>query len=499
MPLTETPDAPAAGEAPEQLGLPLPDLIQRPSGSLALPRAGRVFVNRNLEMSSIRWVGFDMDYTLAIYHQRAMDTLSVEQTVRRLIQKGYPEYLNGLHYDTRFPIRGLLIDKRYGHVLKMDRHKVVHRGYHGMRRLSRSELEELYQHKKIRPHTARYHWIDTLFALSEVTAYAAIVAAMEERGERVHYERLFTDVRVAIDEAHADGEVHRRILEKPGEYIAFDPQLAKTLHKLRSAGKRLFLLTNSPFHYTEGVMTHLLGKAMHEYPTWQHYFDFAVCAARKPDWFKASTPLSHRSNGELKPSKPTLDRHQVYEGGSLKDLERYLGVPGSSVLYVGDHIYGDILRSKKESAWRTAMIIPELEAEIGANEELAGHLKRDGELSLAMQQLEDELRFYQTRYKEVSKDKESDPTLRHRLKQQLERVRTELLAVEREQNNVSAAVDLRFHPYWGSLLKEHQEMSSFGLQVELYADIYMRQVSSLAGYSPMQLFRSPRDLMPHEL
>jgi hypothetical protein len=60
-------------------------------------------------------------------------------------------------------------------------------------------------------------------------------------------------------------------------------------------------------------------------------------------------------------------------------------------------------------------------------------------------------------------------------------------------------VDRTFHPYWGSLLKEENEMSGFGLQVATYADIYMRRVSNLLAYSPQQFFRSPHDLMPHEL
>ena len=34
------------------------------------------------------------------------------------------------------------------------------------------------------------------------------------------------------------------------------------------------------------------------------------------------------------------------------------------VLYVGDHIYGDILRSKKTLGWRTMLVIPELETEL---------------------------------------------------------------------------------------------------------------------------------------
>jgi len=34
------------------------------------------------------------------------------------------------------------------------------------------------------------------------------------------------------------------------------------------------------------------------------------------------------------------------------------------VLYVGDHIYGDILRSKKTLGWRTMLVVPELESEL---------------------------------------------------------------------------------------------------------------------------------------
>ncbi len=63
----------------------------------------------------------------------------------------------------------------------------------------------------------------------------------------------------------------------------------------------------------------------------------------------------------------------------------------------------------------------------------------------------------------------------------------------------SAEIDQRFHPYWGSLLKEANETSSFGDQVEEYACLYTSRVSNLLAYSPLQYFRSPRDLMPHEV
>jgi len=73
-----------------QLVLPVPlggDTVAAPS---RIPREERVWVNRNLKMSSVQWVGFDMDYTLAIYDQGRMDSLQVDATVERLIQRGYP-------------------------------------------------------------------------------------------------------------------------------------------------------------------------------------------------------------------------------------------------------------------------------------------------------------------------------------------------------------------------------------------------------------------------
>jgi 5'-nucleotidase len=498
--------SPAPGAAPataaHQLVLPIAGVSLLPPNSHAIQRKDRVFVNRDLRLAGIDWFGFDMDYTLAIYRQDEMDRLSVELTVERLIRRGYPAYLAQLEYDTRFPIRGLLVDKRYGHVLKMDRYKVVHSGYHGMQKLPREQLLELYHHKRIRPHTPRYHWIDTLFAMCEVTSYAAIVDAMEKRGEQLDHDKLFSDVRSAIDEAHADGTVYSVITADFPRYVERDPELARTLHKLRSAGKRLFLLTNSPFHFTDQMMTYLLGDAMPEYPTWRHYFDIVNCAAGKPRWFQEGRPLLERDGDNSRPVKSQLERGRIYEGGNLADFERLAGVQGSSVLYVGDHIYGDILRSKKESSWHTAMIIPELDAEIEAHEVCAEDLARQRALEEARDRLEDELRYYQNRFKELSKAAAPDAFVegeRSRIKRALDRIRADLRANVGEHDKLAERVSRRFHPYFGSLLKEQNEMSSFGLQVDLYADIYMRRVSCLRAYSPQQFFRSPYDLMPHEL
>ena len=66
--------------------------------------------------------------------------------------------------------------------------------------------------------------------------------------------------------------------------------------------------------------------------------------------------------------KNGLHRGHVYQGGNLQEFEEKTGILGEKVLYVGDHIYGDILRAKKSSVWRTAMIVQELEQELSLSE-----------------------------------------------------------------------------------------------------------------------------------
>ncbi len=516
-------------EAPphtQQLPLPLDDFSSHASGH-GIPRPARVFCNRNLKLSGIAWVGFDMDYTLAIYDQPAMDDLSIRATIDKLIKRGYPEFIKTVPVSTQFPVRGLLIDKRFGHVLKMDRHKHVHKGYHGFRELTKEELRTLYHSKKIRPATPRYHWIDTLYALSEVATYAALVDSMEKKGYAIDYAKLFTDIRECIDEAHRDGTILDEVIHNLPHFVHRDANLAPTLHKLRSAGKKLFLLTNSRAAYTEKMMSYLLGGAMSEYPHWKNFFDVIIVAATKPVFFTERRPLLERDGETTRPATSPLERGKIYEGGNLHDVERALGATGDEVLYVGDHIYGDILRSKKDSAWRTVMIMQELETEIAAYESCKEDFTLIETLDEQREHLEDDLRYYQARIKDLTRqielasggrartdasstrdlaasaaasssapDRDAD---RMRFKRAVERIRGKLRQIDAEITSMDRRIDLRFHPYWGSLLKEGAEQSSFGKQVDDYACLYTSRVSNFLAYSPQQTFRSPRDVMSHEI
>jgi 5'' nucleotidase family. len=50
--------------------------------------------------------------------------------------------------------------------------------------------------------------------------------------------------------------------------------------------------------------------------------------------------------------------------GSCDVFTQLIGAKGKDVLYIGDHIFGDILKSKKIRGWRTFLIVPELVQEL---------------------------------------------------------------------------------------------------------------------------------------
>jgi hypothetical protein len=59
-----------------------------------------VFCNRELKMSGIRAIGFDMDYTLAQYKQPAFDQLAFDGAVEKLVKKlRYPAEVLNFTYD----------------------------------------------------------------------------------------------------------------------------------------------------------------------------------------------------------------------------------------------------------------------------------------------------------------------------------------------------------------------------------------------------------------
>jgi len=370
-------------------------------------RRRRIFCNRNLRMDQVELIGFDMDYTLALYHQDRLERLSIELTLRKLVEdRGYPPAIRDLHYDPSWAIRGLMVDRELGNVFKMDRHSHVGRCYHGFRKLTPEERKQAYRNERINLSSDRYEWIDTLFGLPEAVMYVTLVDWFAQQQRRVDFDQLFGDIRLSIDEAHRDDTLKSVIRSDLGSYIVKDPELPETLHKLRSSGKKLFLLTNSLFDYTDAVMCFLFEGATTPYPSWRNYFDVVVVGGAKPGFFTGTRPfvaLDPANGAPLAGEVKQFQRDRVYQGGNVVAFEEMTGIRGENVLYVGDHIYGDIMRLRKQHMWRTAMIIQELDREIQVGERLGAQLRDLELLDRRRRNLESEIDFQALRLKRIQR------------------------------------------------------------------------------------------------
>ncbi|KAL7261935.1 hypothetical protein ACSBR1_000349 [Camellia fascicularis] len=358
----------------------------------------QIFCNRSLNMKSIVAVGFDMDYTLAQYKPETFESLAYEGTVRKLVYDlKYPPELLEWTFDWKYMVRGLVLDKKRGNILKMDQHKYVKVAYHGFRELSKEDKVATYGSTLIRDtfDEPNYALIDTLFSLAEAYLFAQLVDFKDNNPgkfpEDADYSFMYRDVRAAVDLCHRDGTLKQMVAEDPKRYINEDTLIVPMIKMLRDSGHSTFLVTNSLWDYTNTVMNFLCGPQTLDGGStsnfeWLRYFDVVITGSAKPSFFHDEnranlfevepesgmllntdngTPMPQVGVTSMLPLKSLNKNCRVSQGGTVGHLHKLLGIGSSSqVLYVGDHIYGDILRSKKVLGWRTMLVVPELEKEV---------------------------------------------------------------------------------------------------------------------------------------
>ncbi|MBU1699984.1 MAG: HAD-IG family 5'-nucleotidase [Candidatus Eisenbacteria bacterium] len=474
----------------------------------------RIYVNRSLRMDSIAAVGFDMDHTLAIYKSKPFETLAFEKAQQKLMVKwGYPKSVEDLKYDKDFVIRGLVVDKRLGNILKMDKHRYVSIASHGTRPLSDEVRKQIYSNRRIRLSSGNYSVIDTLFSLPEISLYAQMVDLIDkiaegEKGQRgrKEYRRLYEHVRDCVDEAHADDSIKKVIIKNPLQYTDIDPDLPQTLQQIRAHRKRLFLLTNSEPIYTDVIMSKLLSNKLRRLPHWTDYFDAVVLQAGKPDFF--THRLAFQPVNDIKNRVPIKNRRRIFIGGSVQELQKFLKVRGDQVLYFGDHTYGDILSSKHSSGWRTAMIIQDLEEGLAKVEQTTSMRKK----LLSLERRKDRLvgwRDFLERSKEgqlgrklaeaiLSRLNISTQEKRGGLEYHLGVLQKEILSLEEQIEGLESDLHMAFNPHWGPIFKAGRENSHFGAQVHSFACIYTSRVSNFLNYPVNKYFEAPHEYLPHE-
>lgn len=199
------------------------------------------------------------------------------------------------------------------------------------------------------------------------------------------YKSIFQDVRNSVDYVHFDGGMKQIVLSNLSRYVEKDERMPTLLKQLRENGRQTFLLTNSDFRYTNGIMSYLLG------PDWASFFDISVVDAKKPNFFAEGTVFRevNTTTGALKIGIHVgpLKKGSVYSGGSCDAFRALMKIKGRDVLYIGDHIFGDVLRSKKTRGWRTFLVVPELNHELSVWTERKPLFEQLGELDSQMAEL----------------------------------------------------------------------------------------------------------------
>jgi len=499
--------------------------VSEAAASAAIPASTNVFCNRALNLGGIQAVGFDMDYTLAEYVPETFDLLAYDGAIEKLVNTmGYPAAVLDLVYDPHAYMRGLVIDKKRGNLLKLDRHKYVKVAYHGLKRMTPEERKAIYATSfETAPAFTPpdFSTIDTAFLLVDACLFCQLVSYKDDHPDEVtkSYEQIYRDVRRAVDLCHCDGVIKDAVAVNPAKYIRSDPALATMLTALKQGGKQVFIVTNSLYDYTDVVLRHLLGAS------WLDYFDLVVCGARKPGFLlDPYLPIFQvRQDGSLENAEiispqdgaRLLQRSRVFQGGNWQHLHALLQLAsGSGLLYVGDHMYSDILRSKRTLGWRTLLIVPELRDELLTAEETRHLAAAVDEAYAERAAVEARLQHLEIRRSQLEIDSEVEALLEgdggaakaEALSEEALAELDERIAEARDQQRVlSSALNEAlcrqheaYHPAWGRLFKTGAQNSRWAQQVQEYACLYTSHVTNLVQFAPDTSFRALSDLMPHD-
>jgi HAD superfamily 5'-nucleotidase-like hydrolase len=465
------------------------------------PHARGIFCNRTLNLRAIRAVGYDMDYTLVHYRVEDWERRAYEHLKARLVSLGFP--VEGHQFDPQMVIRGLVVDTERGNLVKANRFGFVKKAMHGTRDVAFEVYREAYARTIVDLSEPRWSFLNTLFSLSEACLYAQLVDLLDAGAlpKAMGYADLWRMLREQMEAAHLEGHLKAEIIADPERFVVADPEAPLALLDQKHAGKKLLLITNSEWFYTVAMMRHAFDPYLPKGTTWRDLFDVVVVGARKPEFFTTRNPFFEvaTEEGLLKPVVGALREKAAYLGGSARELERHLGLSGDEILYVGDHMFGDVHVTKSVLRWRTALVLRELEDEVTALETFAPTEARIAALMQEKEAIEAEvcqLRVGLQRLKAGYGPR--PPTSPGEISSALNERKARLSALDQAIAPLARAASELANPRWGLLMRAGNDKSHLARQVERYADIYTSRVANFLHASPFVYLRSPRGSLPHD-
>ncbi|KAH9766599.1 HAD-superfamily hydrolase subfamily IG 5'-nucleotidase [Citrus sinensis] len=451
--------------------------IPSPSSARNSPRG--IFCSRTLNLRSISAIGYDMDYTLMHYNVMAWEGRAYDYCMVNLRNMGFP--VEGLAFDPDLVIRGLVIDKEKGNLVKADRFGYVKRAMHGTTMLS---------NRAVRWST------DWMKELLDPNLVPLIIK---------DFIRQYVAVGKALFRAHVEGQLKSEIMSKPELFVEPDPELPLALLDQKEAGKKLLLITNSDYHYTDKMMQHSFNRFLPNDMGWRDLFNMVIVSARKPEFFQMSHPLYEVVTGEglMRPCFKARTGG-LYSGGSAQMIENSLNIHGDEILYVGDHIYTDVSQSKVHLRWRTALICRELEEEYNALINSRGQRARLVELINQKEVVGDLFNQLRLSLQRRNRGHPAQTLAATNMDDQelTESMQKLLVVMQRLDQKIAPMLESDgelFNKRWGFLSRAGLwDKSHLMRQIEKYADIYTSRVSNFLHYTPFMYFRSQEQTLAHD-
>ncbi|XP_072928802.1 5'-nucleotidase domain-containing protein 2-like isoform X3 [Hemitrygon akajei] len=423
-----------------------------PPGICSILNPANIYSNNEVKLGNIEIYGFDYDYTLAQY-SNSVHTM-IFDTAREILidQYKYPEGIKEYEYQPNFAIRGLHYDVRKGVLMKIDAFHYAQLGtvYRGLSPVPDDEVLHMYdgtQHVPLHRMSDFYgkgpsmkQFMD-IFSLPEMTLLSCVNDYFINHNIEYDPVHLFRDVSDAISNVHIKGMMYKWIENDLENCILHGDETYAVLNRLVNDGKKLFLITNSPFNFVDKGMKYMVGK------DWRDLFDLVIVQADKPSFF----------TDKRKPFR-RLDNMGTLQWDKISSLEK------------GKMYKQDLML---RHGWRTGAIVPELETEISIiNTEQFTH----GLTWLqALTGLLERLQVYQ--------DAESKQVLDEWIKE-----RQELMSLTKNL----------FNPQFGSIFRTHHNPTYFSRRLCRFSDIYMSSISCLLNYDTTYTFYPRRTPLQHE-
>ena len=243
-------------------------------------------------------------------------------------------FWSGLHYDVE---KGLF--------LKVDSSHQVQLGtvYRGRQKLEDKEVLSLYNSLSLsvtalepnlshamQKNNKMVQLVD-IFSKPEMALMAGVmdyflVNQLEVQPESLHY-----DVSTCIGLAHKT--FHTETRSNPQQYLHRDPELIPFLLRLRQEGKKMFVITNSPFDTVDAGMSYMVGQ------NWRDLFEVIIVQAGKPHFFSNNGKPFRELDMERKLGRwdkvTRLEKGKIYVGGTIDQFQSLTGWTGRRVMYFG--------------------------------------------------------------------------------------------------------------------------------------------------------------------